>query len=302
MLSFLSLSVQALVLSSLWSTVFGREHQLRAKRLEDVIEQEQSVDKRGICYDDDTYESFKYWIVDSAPYCSSLLGLVDNTRTVSRVSRTTTTTVSVNFVTRTATTTVPAVTEISTIFTPALNRREAAPATTVAPNFYEENPYAYSMGVGDAVNASIASSVYSACSCLSLQPSDVDETSVILACLAIFPHLQYIIISLSHFRFIRHPTYSGADCQLHEGVGTESNTYDFCQLHDHHERQRDITPKRWFYFVSRRKSEYLTRFFWLPRVRHFENFFAAFFQLPNPFFKSELVRLPHHFFKPELWA
>lgn len=85
---FLSLSVRVLVLSALCFTVFGRERQLRAKRLEDVIEREQSVDKRGICYDDDTYESFKYWIVDSEPYCSSLLGLSDITRTVSRVSRT----------------------------------------------------------------------------------------------------------------------------------------------------------------------------------------------------------------------
>ena len=84
---FLSLGVQALVLSSLPFTVSGREHQLRAKRL-DVLEQEHALDKRGICYDDDTYESFKYWIEDSAPYCSSLLGLSDITRTVSRVSRT----------------------------------------------------------------------------------------------------------------------------------------------------------------------------------------------------------------------
>ena len=87
--SFLSLSVQALVLSSLCICVFGQERrQLRAKRLEDIVEREQAIDKRGVCYDDSTYESFKYWIEDSAPYCSSLLGLSDITRTVSRTSRT----------------------------------------------------------------------------------------------------------------------------------------------------------------------------------------------------------------------
>lgn len=88
--SFLSVVVQALVLSSLCFTVFGRERQLGAKRIGGLVErgQEQSVDKRGICYDDDTYQSFKYWIIDSAPYCSSLLGLSDFTRTVSRISRT----------------------------------------------------------------------------------------------------------------------------------------------------------------------------------------------------------------------
>ncbi|KAL9639183.1 MAG: hypothetical protein Q9204_001219 [Flavoplaca sp. TL-2023a] len=153
---------------STFSSYHSEERQLRAKRIGGLVEreQEQSVDKRGICYDDDTYESFKYWIVDSAPYCSSLLGLSDFTRTVSRISRTTTTTVSITYATRTATATVPAVTIFSTAFVPSatnlLNKREAAAATTVAPNFYDENPYAYPLYAGDAVNASIASSYYSA--------------------------------------------------------------------------------------------------------------------------------------------
>ena len=91
---------------------------------------------------------------------------------------------SVTYATRTATVTVPAVTIFSTPFVPSatnlLNKREAAAATTVAPNFYDENPYAYPLYAGDAVNASIAYSYYSACSCLSLKPSTVDDTSIIL--------------------------------------------------------------------------------------------------------------------------
>lgn len=82
MLSFLSL----IVLLSLCTAVFGRERQLRAKRLE--VQRDQFLDKRGVCYDDDIYESFKYWIEDSAPYCSSLLGLSDITRTISSLSKT----------------------------------------------------------------------------------------------------------------------------------------------------------------------------------------------------------------------
>ncbi|CAL8578865.1 hypothetical protein XPA_004636 [Xanthoria parietina] len=180
MLFVLSLGVRALVLLSLCFTVLGLEHQLQARRLDHVIERQQSPAKRGICYADDTLESFKYWIVDSEPYCSSLLAIADFTRTVSRISRTTTTTVSVTYVTRTATATVPAVTIFSTIFNPLVAKREAA-ATTAAPNFYQENPYAYPVYAGDAPNASIASSYYSACSCLSLKPSTVDDTSIILS-------------------------------------------------------------------------------------------------------------------------
>ena len=32
-----------------------------------------------ICYDTDTLRSFEYWIADSEPYCSSLLGISDVT-------------------------------------------------------------------------------------------------------------------------------------------------------------------------------------------------------------------------------
>lgn len=76
------------MLLSLCFTVLGLEHQLQAKRLDHIVERQQSAAKRGICYDDDTLQSFKYWIVDSEPYCSSLLDLADFTRTVSRISRT----------------------------------------------------------------------------------------------------------------------------------------------------------------------------------------------------------------------
>lgn len=81
--SLLSFAVQAFVLSLLCPAVLSRERQSRPRRLEDLIQ-----NKRGICYDDDTLESFKYWIVDSVPYCSSLLNIVDFTQTVSGISRT----------------------------------------------------------------------------------------------------------------------------------------------------------------------------------------------------------------------
>ncbi|KAL8693836.1 MAG: hypothetical protein Q9218_001392 [Villophora microphyllina] len=170
--SFLSFSVQALVLSLLCPAVLSRENQPRAKRLEEIIERGQDVDKRGVCYGDDTYESFKYWIADSAGFCSTLLGIVDFTRTVPQISRTTTTTVSTTFSTVTATTTVAAVTVFSTHFVPVKAKRQD-PVPTSAPDFYQENPYAYGVLV-DNVNASIAASYYSACSCLSLRPSTVD--------------------------------------------------------------------------------------------------------------------------------
>ncbi|KAL8834760.1 MAG: hypothetical protein Q9170_003609 [Blastenia crenularia] len=35
------------------------------------------LQRRAICYGDDTLQSFREWIVDSEPYCSSLLGIVD---------------------------------------------------------------------------------------------------------------------------------------------------------------------------------------------------------------------------------
>lgn len=40
------------------------------------------LQERGTCYDDDTLLSFRDWIVDSEPYCSSLLKLVDVTSTL----------------------------------------------------------------------------------------------------------------------------------------------------------------------------------------------------------------------------
>ena len=85
--TFLSFS-QALVLSLLCTAIFGRQQESRAKRLEEIIEREQDVEKRGICYNDDTLESFKEFIVDAAPYCSSLLSIVDFTSTVSATTRT----------------------------------------------------------------------------------------------------------------------------------------------------------------------------------------------------------------------
>lgn len=85
---FSSLGAQALVLSLLCLAVLSQQLEPRAKQLEEIIESEQDIDKRGVCYDDDTYESFKYWIVDSEPYCKSLLGIVDVTSTVLQTSRT----------------------------------------------------------------------------------------------------------------------------------------------------------------------------------------------------------------------
>lgn len=37
---------------------------------------------RAVCLYDDTLLSFQYWIVDSEPYCSSLLGIHDVTKTL----------------------------------------------------------------------------------------------------------------------------------------------------------------------------------------------------------------------------
>ncbi|KAL8772371.1 MAG: hypothetical protein Q9194_004623 [Teloschistes cf. exilis] len=178
--SLLSFAIQALVLSLLCPAVLSRERQSRPRRLEDLIQ-----NKRGICYDDDTLESFKYWIVDSAPYCSSLLSIVDFTQTVSGVLRTTTTTVSTTYDTITATTTVPAVTVFSTLFVPTLAKRED-PVPTSAPEFYQENPYAIAVAA-ENINASIAASYRSACSCLHLKPSTVNSLSVSSTVCSIHP-------------------------------------------------------------------------------------------------------------------
>ncbi|KAI4288088.1 MAG: hypothetical protein L6R35_002646 [Caloplaca aegaea] len=93
-------------------------------------------------------ESFKYWILDAEPYCSSLLGIQDFTTTVPQISRTTTTTVSTSF-TRTVTTTSTeaSVTVFSTAYVPSLLPRNK-PDPTPAP-FYQDNPYAYSVLADD---------------------------------------------------------------------------------------------------------------------------------------------------------
>lgn len=84
--AFFLFSVEALVLLSLCSAVFSLPNQPRARRIE--LKGAQDVDKRDICYDDDTFLSFKTYILDSAPYCSSLLGIEDFTSTVLSTSRT----------------------------------------------------------------------------------------------------------------------------------------------------------------------------------------------------------------------
>ena len=79
----LSSAVPALLLSSICHFALGLE--LRAavpRKLSDLLFE------REICYEDDTLLSFEYWIVDSAPYCKSLLGIVDFTSTISQTSRT----------------------------------------------------------------------------------------------------------------------------------------------------------------------------------------------------------------------
>lgn len=38
--------------------------------------------ERAVCYEDDTLQSFRYWRVDSEPYCSRLLDVKDLTSTL----------------------------------------------------------------------------------------------------------------------------------------------------------------------------------------------------------------------------
>ncbi|KAL8988024.1 MAG: hypothetical protein Q9177_002844, partial [Variospora cf. flavescens] len=174
----LSFSLNALVLSFLCGTVFSLPNQ-HAVAVRDIFQRGGDIEKRRLCFDDDTLQSFKYWILDAEPYCSSLLGIQDFTTTVPQISRTTTTTVSTSF-TRTVTTTSTeaSVTVFSTAYVPSLLPRNK-PDPTPAP-FYQDNPYAYSV-LADDVNAAIASSYFSACSCLYLTPSTVDSISVILS-------------------------------------------------------------------------------------------------------------------------
>ncbi|KAL8924930.1 MAG: hypothetical protein Q9208_003813 [Pyrenodesmia sp. 3 TL-2023] len=173
--TFLPFGVQALVLLILCNAVFSLPNQPRARRIE--LEGAQDVDKREICYDDDTLLSFKTYILDSAPYCSSLLGIEDFTSTVSQTSRTTTRELRTSFTdTVTTTATRASVTVFSTVYDTNLQKRNY-PVPTSAP-FYQDNPYAYSVIANDVKNASIAASYYSACSCLRLTPSTVGSVTV----------------------------------------------------------------------------------------------------------------------------
>ncbi|KAL8650633.1 MAG: hypothetical protein Q9210_003719, partial [Variospora velana] len=174
----LSFSLNALVFSFLCGTVFSLPNQ-HGVEVRDLFQRGGDIEKRRLCFDDDTLLSFKYWILDAEPYCSLLLGIQDFTTTVPQISRTTTTTVSTSFTrTVTATSTEASVTVLSTTYVPSLLPRNK-PDPTPAP-FYQDNPYAYSV-LADDVNAAIASSYFSACSCLYLTPSTVDSISVILS-------------------------------------------------------------------------------------------------------------------------
>ncbi|KAI4091664.1 MAG: hypothetical protein LQ339_008076 [Xanthoria mediterranea] len=129
---------------------------------------------RGICYDDDTFRSFKYWRVDAEPYCSKLLNIQDVTSTLGpATSRTTTTTVS-SSVRTLPTTTVAKATAYSTVTITAGDRQKRENAATVSAEGYVQ-----SMLSGANTNASIASSVYSACSCLSITPKTVSTQSTV---------------------------------------------------------------------------------------------------------------------------
>ncbi|KAI4203015.1 MAG: hypothetical protein LQ348_001451, partial [Seirophora lacunosa] len=75
----------------------------------------------------------------------------------------------------TTTSTEASVTVLSTTYVPSLLPRDG-PDPTPTP-FYQDNPYAYSV-LADDVNAAIAASYFSACSCLYLTPSTVDSISV----------------------------------------------------------------------------------------------------------------------------
>ncbi|CAL8583176.1 hypothetical protein XPA_008809 [Xanthoria parietina] len=129
---------------------------------------------RGICYKDDTFLSFQYWRVDAEPYCSKLLNIRDVTSTLGpATSRTTTTTVSSSVVTLPTTTVAKAIAYTTVTITAGdVQKRENA-ATVSAEG------YVQSMLSGANTNASIASSVYSACSCLSITPKTVSTQSTV---------------------------------------------------------------------------------------------------------------------------
>ncbi|KAL8933638.1 MAG: hypothetical protein Q9211_005668 [Gyalolechia sp. 1 TL-2023] len=101
--------------------------------------------ERGVCYDDDTLLSLRYWIVDSEPYCSSLLKVEDVTSILPPATlRTTTTTVVEDVTTLHATLTVPQITTLETITATIgqiLKREPAATTTSVVD--VEPQPYPY---------------------------------------------------------------------------------------------------------------------------------------------------------------
>ncbi|KAL8887374.1 MAG: hypothetical protein Q9215_005036 [Flavoplaca cf. flavocitrina] len=119
--------------------------------------------ERAICYDDDTLSSFKYWRVDAEP---------------------TTRTVSSSVGTLPTTTTVAEATAFTTVtITAGQNQKRGNAAQITGTINGQSQPSAYnyvqSMCSGANTNASIASSVYSACSCLNIAPKTVQTQSTI---------------------------------------------------------------------------------------------------------------------------
>ena len=181
-------------------------------RLEELHSQgfEVAIKVRQACYDDDTLLSFQYWSDDSVPYCSSLLSLQDRTTYADTVTSTTyvlilplsywllssfCSTISSLYTTEyddpTDTVTVAGFTVTSTaIMThfPTTNglqvvrrqihcRDDLNNAYTNVPRL-ADNPVS-SILSDSAGNASIASNVYSACSCLHIKPKTVEVTPTV---------------------------------------------------------------------------------------------------------------------------
>ncbi|KAL9582521.1 MAG: hypothetical protein Q9212_003245 [Teloschistes hypoglaucus] len=169
-----------LVLAALFGLAFAYPENARPREADSRLEE------RGPCYFDDYLESFKYWRLDSEPYCSSLLGVQDLTSTLpSATSRTTTTIVSTELTTASTTFTVAAVTAFTTVTVTASNilKRQNAGTITSTVDVVPTPYYAYNSVpemVSDASqNASIAASVYSACSCLRLSPKTVSSQATV---------------------------------------------------------------------------------------------------------------------------
>ena len=68
-------SAMLFIVALLGSTFAHPDNSLREKP--DIFLQE-----RAICYEDDTLLSFRYWRIDSEPYCSKLLDIEDITSTL----------------------------------------------------------------------------------------------------------------------------------------------------------------------------------------------------------------------------